>query len=56
MIQFFPLADLLTYLNQTASENIVSKEEIAHYEQFLLFTMFTKLSVADYSLLYSGKG
>ena len=29
-------------------ENIVEKEEIAHYEQFLLFPQcFQKLSVAD---------
>ena len=31
-------------------ENIMGKEEIAHYEQFLLFPQcFQKLSVADVS-------
>ena len=33
-----------------SEENIVGKEEIAHYEQFLLFPQFfQKLSVVDVS-------
>ena len=32
-------------------ENIVGKEEIARYEQFLLFPRFQKLSVIDVSKL-----
>ena len=34
---FTPKIHILTHLQQTAFENIVGKEEIAHNEQFLLF-------------------
>ena len=50
----------MTYQQQTAFENIVGKEEIAHYEQFLLFPqcfllnqkMYPYLSIFMTSYLY----
>ena len=37
LLTFTPWILILTHLQQTAFENIVGKEEIAHNEQFLLF-------------------
>ena len=41
---FYSIDIILTHQQQTAFENIVGKEEIAHDEQFLLFPMFSTQS------------
>ena len=42
----------LTPLQQTAFENIVAKEEIAHDEQFLLLQQYFPLSVIGFPFSY----
>ena len=41
LLTFYSWILILTHQQQTALENIVGKGEIAHFEQFLLFPLFS---------------